>query len=107
MTTKVYGASDDLIEVKGELTGEVGYIGPDREDRDQGCLLMFSDGTLMTAKYGKAGLGVWQLTLVSQGSLFRGIVPCTDEEATPHSDVATFGAGLKWAYAAKTWELVQ
>ena len=54
MATKVYGASDDLIEFDGDVTGEVGHFGTD--DNERGDLIIFSDGTLLEIKYGKADL---------------------------------------------------
>src|SRR5690554_5245745 len=100
--TKVYGCSDDLIEVEGEVTGEVGCYGTD--DRDQGVLLVFSDNTLLEVKYGKAGMAVWEVRLIKKGDLFDRIDPCLDESAKTYSDVAHFKPGLKWAFAANSWE---
>lgn len=104
MATKVYGASDDLIEFEGDVDGEVGAYGTD--DRERGVLLVFSDGTLLEAKYGKHDMAVWGITVVKKGTLFVSIDQCDDENADPHSDVANFQDGLKWAYAAKEWEKV-
>ena len=98
MTTKVYGASDDLIEFEGDVYGEVGNYGT--STREHGELVIFSDGTLLEVKYGKADMAIWGITLLQAGSLFDRIEPCMDEEADPHSDIAYFGDGLKWAYAA-------
>lgn len=103
--TRVYGASDDLIEFEGDVDGEVGSYGTD--DREHGVLVTFSDGTILEVKYGKADMGVWEVKAISRGPLFREIVPCDDEDANPHSDVAHFDPGLKWAYAATEWERVK
>jgi len=100
--TKIYGCSDDLIESEGDVSGEMDYIGTD--DKEQGALLMCSDGTLLEVKYGKAGMGVWEVKLINQGSLFEKIDICTDEDAEIYSDIAYFTDGLKWIYAAKEWE---
>jgi uncharacterized protein (DUF2237 family) len=105
MTTRVYGASDDLIEFEGDVYGEVGCYGTD--DQEHGVLVICSDGTLMDVKYGKGDQGIWGITLIKQGDLFDKIVPCDDENARPHSDVAHFKDGLKWCYAAKEWEKVR
>lgn len=103
--TKVYGESDDLIEFDGDVSGEVSCFGTD--DADNGVLLIFSDGTLIEVKYGKASLAVWGIQLIAKGSLFISVEPCIDEHARPHSDVATFAPGLKWCNAAKDWERVR
>lgn len=103
--TKVYGQSDDLIEFEGDVDGEVGCYGTD--DSEHGVLLIFDDGTLIEAKYGKGGLAVWGLTLLRQGSLFDRIDICFDEDAEIHSDIAYFADGLKVAYSATEWERVR
>jgi hypothetical protein len=105
--TKVYGASDDLIEFDGDVHGEVDCYGTD-DERHKGVLLVFSDGTLLAAKYGKDELAVWGVRLVRKGKLLDRIDQCVDEDAAPHSDVAHFKPGLNWAYAAKgEWEPVK
>jgi len=103
MTTRIYGASDDLIEFDGDVRGEVGFYG---KDDGPGCLLVCSDGTLLEASYGKGGAGIWCMSLLKAGKLFERIDQCTDENVDPYSDVALFHPGLSWAYAAKAWERV-
>ena len=105
MTTKIYGASDDLVEFDGNVTGEVGCFGTD--DQEHGVLIVCSDGTLLEIKYGKADMAVWGITLIKSGELFEKIEPCNDEDAAPYSDIAYFKDGLKWAYAAKDWQKVK
>lgn len=106
MTTKLYGASDDLIEFDGDINGEVGCYGTD--DREHGVLVVFSDGTVLEVKYCGKVPGVWGVSLLKQGGLFLRIDQCADPDAKPYSDQAYFGDGLKWAYAAKNdWELVK
>jgi hypothetical protein len=103
--TKVYGASDDLIEVEGgKCEGEVGCYGTD--DAERGVLLVFSDGTLLEVKYGKGDRGIWRITLIHAGSAFEAIEQCDDEEAEVHSDIAKFTESLNWCYAATKWEKV-
>lgn len=104
MATKVYGASDDLVEFDGDFRGEVGCWGTD--DRERGVLVVLSDGTILEVKYGKNDAAIWGVKLLKKGTLYVGIEQCDNEDANPHSDVATFGDGIKWAYAATTWEPV-
>jgi hypothetical protein len=104
MSTRIYGASDDLIEFDGDVSGEVGCYSS-REDKDRPALVICSDGTILTAIYGDADNGgIWKFTVKHQGSLFDRMVICEDEDAEPHSDEALFHVGLKWAYVAKDWE---
>lgn len=98
LTTRIYGASDDLIEFDGEYRGEVGASGTD--DREKGALVICSDGTVAEVKYGKGGRGIWAITLLQKGTLFQGIDPCTDEDADVYSDVLALASGVKWIYTA-------
>jgi len=97
MTTKIFGASDDLIEFRGDVHGEV--------EASKG-LVICSDGTVLSIEYGKGELAVWQVVPIRHGELFRNIDQCFDEDADPYSDVAHFYGGLKWAYVATEWEKV-
>lgn len=104
MTTKVYGASDDLLEFDGDVSGEVSCYGTD--EQPHGVLLVFSDGTVLEAKYGKAHLGIWSLSVIQRGVCLNTVTECTDEDARPHSDVAEFFTGLKWCIQATEWKKV-
>lgn len=104
--TKVYGASDDLIEVEGDLRGEVSADadGPD----DLGVLLAFSDGTVAAVRYGKPGFGgVWAITVLREGEMFARLDICTDEDADPYSDVLHFKPGKIKAWAGRHCEIVR
>ena len=105
MSTKVYGASDDLIEFEGDVTGEVGCYGTD--DKEKGVLLIFGDNTILEVKYGKMGMGLWEVRLRKRGDLFEKIETKMEEDDEGHSDIAYFKDGLKWAFAATKWEHVQ
>ena len=92
MSTKVYGASDDLIEFEGDVRGEVNHIS------EHVCKVTMSDGTELLVKYGKPDHGgVWWVRLETAGPLFDHIDECFDEDATPYSDVAYFKSGLTGA----------
>lgn len=106
MSTIVYGTSDDLIEIEGDVSGEVGCYGTNDDD-SKGVLVVLSDGTRLAVKYGKDGEGIWEVKLVKKGSLFVRIDICTDSDAARYSDVAHFKDGIKWAYAATEWEAVK
>ena len=102
MSTTVYGHSDDCIEVEGDVTGEVAYS----YDKD-GVLLVFSDGTLIVARYHKPGIAVWELILLNRGTLFNHIECCQDEDADLPSDVVYFNDGLTWAFSANDWNRIK
>ncbi len=105
MATRIFGASDDLIELEGDVKGEVSAFGTD--DADHGVLVVCSDGTVTEVKYGKNGKAIWEIKVLEKGQLFDRIEPGTDEDADPYSDQVFLREGLKWAYVAKDWERVK
>lgn len=90
MGLKVYGASDDLIELKGDITEEFNHYAAG--DNDEGVYLAFSDGTVLKAFYDQDGL--WRLTLVFKGSLYVEKIEGNVEE--DQNDVVLFKDGIKW-----------
>lgn len=102
--TRIYGASDDLVEFEGDFTGEVECYGTD--EKDTGVLIFVSDGTVLEVKYGKGGMALWETKLLKRGGLFLNIEPCDDEDAKIHSDIAIFSDGITGAWAATEWERV-
>ena len=68
MSTKVYGCSDDLIEVEGDVCGETSPAYSSGDD-EKPALLIFSDGTILSVVYGKPTNGaIWSVNLVRQGA---------------------------------------
>jgi len=92
MATEIYGASDDLIEIRGNVNGE--------HCHDDGFLIV-SDGTVLKIKYGKDAMAIWEIRLIEKGNLFATIDPCFDENEARYSDTAMFDEGVKWVYFAK------
>jgi len=105
MATRIYGASDDLIEFDGDVRGECGCYGTDK--KEHGALVVCSDGTLLEVKYGKGGDAIWGIVVMHSGELLDDVQRCESEDADPYSDVAVFRDGLKWAYIATKWERVR
>lgn len=104
--TRVYGTSDDLVEIEGgKASGEIGCYGTD--DRDQGVLLIFDDGTLLEVKYCKRHRGVWGIDCLRSGEAFDHIEACDDDDADPYSDQAFFKLPMKWCCAATEWQLAR
>lgn len=104
MTTKIWGESDDLVEINGDVTGEVCAPRADQEP----VLLVFDDGTQLAVGYGKPGNGgVWRIDVIKKGLLFDSIAVCDDENASPYSDVVTLKDGATKALWAKEWGVVE
>ena len=106
--TRVYGASDDLVEFEGDLSGEVGYSHSGDEDQGMGAIVAFSDGTVLAVRYGKpSNGGVWALDVLRQGEMFDRREECNDEDADPYSDQVFFKPGKLRAWAARDAERVR
>lgn len=103
MATKVYGYSDDLVMLDGDVGGQYEPQYPDED----GCGLFFSDGTVLAVIYGKDDKGIWAIQVMEKGSLFERLDICTDEKAKVYSDVAHFRDGLTWAYATYSPERIK
>lgn len=84
--TLITGASDDLIELRGDLYEEFYAF-----DCENG-VVAFSDGTLLNAKYDEDG--IWRFNLISKGNLFSKIEQGIVDEDT--DDTVYFDEGLKW-----------
>ncbi len=76
---KIYGYSDDLVEIEGHITDEVDLY-------DQIATLTFSDGTVAEVRYGDNG--VWKINVIEQGSKFNRLETClVDDGKADYSDV--------------------
>ena len=79
---KIYGASDDLVEIEGSKY---------RED-EIGCFekdvrITFSDGTVIRIGYPKKDMAVWWIKKEIQGPACQKLTICDDEDAELYSDV--------------------
>lgn len=92
MGVVVYGASDDLIEVEGDVTEE--FL-PDK-DEDSGTLLAFSNGTVIRVSYSPAG--VWRISPVA-GAENVVVVQAPEDDEDNYSDRATVTSDVTWVVA--------
>ena len=89
-TITIYGASDDLVVVEGDLLEEFSFYPQDDEAR----LIGISDGTLLRVRYDEDG--VWRLTLVHQGTaeMEKQEAPADDQDN--YSDRVTLTGDIEW-----------
>lgn len=97
-TVKVYGQSDDLIELDGDLQDEIGCYGADDEN---GSLVAFSDGTVLRITYGANNEGFWRITRLVVGTAEYTHTPGQDD-VDDYSDVVTLEGDIKWAVCRDT-----
>lgn len=97
MKTKIYGASDDLIEIDGEISDEHNQI-------DFSGKVICSDGTEAKLEYNDDG--IWKFSLIEMGNKYLDLieskgddVPHTHEFArglSSYSDVLVLDDGIEW-----------
>lgn len=91
-TTKIYGASDDLVEIEGDIREEfqAGSAG-DGDPR----WIAFSDGTVLRVAYTDGG--IWRFTPAQYGSSEVDIEQAPEGDDDNYSDVVTLTGEIKWA----------
>lgn len=87
---KVYGVSDDLVEVEGAdyPYDEIGCFEHD-------VRLKFNDGAVIRVSYPKGDMAVWEITIENQGRAPYRFTPCFDQDAEIYSDIFEIAAGLE------------
>lgn len=87
---KIYGASDDLVEIEGTSyrDDEIGCY-----DRD--VRIRFVDGTAIRVGYSKETIAVWWIEVEKQGTAKQFLEVCEDENADIYSDIFYIDAEIK------------
>lgn len=98
MAIKVFGASDDLVEIEGDIREEFYAVSAE----DKPTLLAFSDGTLLQIQYGVGNQAFWRITPLVYGTAKYSKVEATDED-TNYSDVVTLEGEFKWVVCGDGW----
>lgn len=88
----IHGASDDLIEIGGDIEEEF--------SADEEGYLFFSDGTLLKIVYESSGF--WRIHLFKQGRARFSKVEGANEE-TDYSDKITLDGDIRWVGYGKQW----
>lgn len=86
------GASDDLIEVDGDLREEFDYLAGDEE---AGSYVGFSDGTVLKTRLDQDG--IWRITPVVRGSAELKVDQAAVDDEVCYTDVATLDGDVRWA----------
>ena len=87
---KVYGCSDDLVEIENSTykEDEIGCY-------DSDVRIRFLDGTVIRVGYSKPSLAVWWIEVEKQGTANQMLTICEDEEADIYSDVFVIDSEIK------------
>lgn len=92
MAVTVYGASDDLIEIEGDVDEEFYAIEFGHENESEGGFLAFSDGTILRIVYD----GIWRITPIAKGSSDIKVDLAMEDDEDNYSDRATLSGKIKW-----------
>lgn len=102
----IYGASDDLIELDGDIYEE--FTASDGEPN----LIAFSDGTLLEVTYTDAG--IWRINALSTcaGTRLAKDEATADEgnreDGKPaYTDVVTLNGFIVWAVFGNAWKMAR
>ena len=87
MSIKVFGASDDLIEVEGDIEEEFSHL-------DDTAYLCFSDGTILSVEFSRSG--IWRIVSIVSGTAAVSIVQAPANDDDNYSDVATIEGDVLW-----------
>ena len=87
---KVYGASDDLVEIENSKykEDEIGCY-------DHDVRIRFLDGTFIRVGYPKDGLAIWWIEIEKQGTAEHKLTICDDEDARIYSDIFEIDSEIK------------
>lgn len=101
-TVTIYGASDGLIEVEGDISEEFNPTSRFSDDDEcDGGLLVFSDGTVLNVAYTEEG--VWRITPIAKGSARMEKVEAVSGDDDNYSDRVTLTGDLKWVVFGETF----
>lgn len=86
----VTGASDDLIEIAGDILEEFPY-----DDSDDGDFLAFSDGTVLKIRLASEGDGIWRITPIARGTGTL-VIDQAGQDDSRYSDRADLDGNIRW-----------
>lgn len=93
---RVYGCSDDLVEIEGSK-----YEQNEIDCYDKDVRITFKDGTVIRIGYGKPGRGIWYVRVEKKGTARQRLTVCEDEHSGIYSDLFSIDADVE------TYELVK
>lgn len=87
---RVYGRSDDLVEIEGSdyCEDEIGCYNED-------VIIVFEDGTQIRVGYSKGNIAVWYIVVECEGTAEHNLCICNDENADIYSDIFEIDSEIK------------
>lgn len=93
-TITIYGASDDIICLEGDIREEVNPKNPEK-----GTRLAFSDGTVLSVVYDDDGC--WRVNRIANGASQVEKVEALGPDSTEYSDRVTLTGDIRWCVAGE------
>jgi hypothetical protein len=90
----IYGASDDLIEVDGDITEEF-------NPGDDPSLIACSDGTILRVTFDHNG--IWRITPVVHGTAALTVAQAPEDDDNNYTDRATLTGDIRWVVHGVAW----
>lgn len=87
---KIYGMSDDLVEIYGS-----NYREGEIDCYENDVRIRFLDGTVIRVGYPKDGKAIWWIEVEKQGTAKQTLTVCDDEDDAIYSDVFEIDAEIK------------
>lgn len=84
----IFGASDDLIEIEGDIREEINFVA------DHPFYLACNEGTLIYGEYNDIGL--WKFLVLKCGSATSSVVSAHDPDSDNYSDRLTLEGNISW-----------
>ena len=88
----IYGASDDLIEVEGDIREE--FYAIDAE----ACILGVSDGTALSVEFDRQG--IWRIRRLAAGTATYKL---TEAAGSNYSDKVELDGQINWVVFGEKW----
>lgn len=93
-TIEIYGASDDLIEIDGDICEEFNPIS------DETSYIACSDGTLLTVEYTRQGY--WRINRIQEGTAKYSKVEGKNVD-DDYSDTVTLEGEISWVMMGRDY----
>lgn len=110
MRIRVYGCSDDLIEIEKEQNGEWKPV-EEIDCYDTEIMIEFQDGTVILCGYPKRSGAIWYIKTIKTGGADHTHTACNNEDDEIYSDIFTIELSddqniIRWKKAHSTFNSI-
>lgn len=87
---RIYGRSDDLVEIEGG-----NYTEDEIDCYNQDVIIIFEDETQIRVGYSKENIAIWYIVVECKGIAEHNLYICNDENADIYSDIFEIDSEIK------------